>query len=738
MPDAPEIKTIFTVDLTPYVDGLQTMLTMTSETGKQLQTLLSVQVKQPDFSGLQTQLTGITQRTQDYLKEQAELPPVLAAGTDGLNKFGGSNDSAGAKVESHTLKMRGLKRESHESFQAIAFLAISISSMAETAGGGETKLSKMAQTMGQGVSATFGLASMLVALGVASGGTAIVIGAIVAVGFALVKIFDDSEAKVNALKAAMDGFNSTLKGASLSSLEDYRKNLANLKETSDDQLKTLKLQLKAYEDSPAALQKQVDAMKEEIKQRTLANQMYADTITKTDAEIAAKQITFAEAQKAAQEMLTAATVNEFEKRRKTAEQTWTEEQDKYKGHNDALYAAKVKYWAEMKKIAGDERSFNQQLEEQDFNQQLAKIKEQGAKRYEASDQVDLAIIVTQRQHYQEEYNAILAITGQLSNAQILKKKELETKLTDIEVSETEKRIAIKKRVQTEIDDLANKDFELSLAKLRLYGMQAGKFSDQLDLQEIDRRKKANAAEIKLNEDRFGRGEIDAAAFFKKDSELQLKDTQLTIEQVKAKNKADNDEKQNRQAALDDFSSNLQEAGKMSEAAFAAAKAYEIATTTISTYSSAQKAYEAFIGIPVVGPELAIAAAAAAVLAGLSRVDQIAKQSFTGFAFGGEVTGPTLALLGEGGGSEIVAPSRDFITVWRQDLLPLALKDIQSGGASHRSSSISDLAAMKKEFADLKRTIVRNSPVTMISSDTDWNRFRNGQDKAARIRKMHLL
>jgi len=80
MPDAPEIKTIFTVDLSQYVDGLQTMLTMTETTGKQLQGLLTVQAKQPDFSGLQTQLDGINKRTADYLSEQAQLPPCWLQG----------------------------------------------------------------------------------------------------------------------------------------------------------------------------------------------------------------------------------------------------------------------------------------------------------------------------------------------------------------------------------------------------------------------------------------------------------------------------------------------------------------------------------------------------------------------------------------------------------------------------------------------------------------------------------
>jgi len=54
----------------------------------------------------------------------------------------------------------------------------------------------------------------------------------------------------------------------------------------------------------------------------------------------------------------------------------------------------------------------------------------------------------------------------------------------------------------------------------------------------------------------------------------------------------------------------------------AAKGIAIAQTTIDTYQSATAAYKAVVGIPVVGPGLAIVAAAAAVAAGIANVDKI--------------------------------------------------------------------------------------------------------------------
>ena len=60
---------------------------------------------------------------------------------------------------------------------------------------------------------------------------------------------------------------------------------------------------------------------------------------------------------------------------------------------------------------------------------------------------------------------------------------------------------------------------------------------------------------------------------------------------------------------------------------AAYKVFASAETLIATYSSAQKSYDALAGIPIVGPALGGAAAAAAVVAGLARVAQINEVEF---------------------------------------------------------------------------------------------------------------
>lgn len=59
-----------------------------------------------------------------------------------------------------------------------------------------------------------------------------------------------------------------------------------------------------------------------------------------------------------------------------------------------------------------------------------------------------------------------------------------------------------------------------------------------------------------------------------------------------------------------------------EKAFRRYQALAVAQTVVDTYASAQAAYRSMVGIPLVGPGLAVAAAAAATLAGLANISAI--------------------------------------------------------------------------------------------------------------------
>ena len=90
----------------------------------------------------------------------------------------------------------------------------------------------------------------------------------------------------------------------------------------------------------------------------------------------------------------------------------------------------------------------------------------------------------------------------------------------------------------------------------------------------------------------------------------------------------------------------------------------ISEALVNTYLGATKAYSALAGIPVIGPALAIAAKAMAIAGGLANVKAIQKAKF---AKGGAVTSPTLAMIGEAGEEEFVAPKQQF-SEWANDTL----------------------------------------------------------------------
>lgn len=72
--------------------------------------------------------------------------------------------------------------------------------------------------------------------------------------------------------------------------------------------------------------------------------------------------------------------------------------------------------------------------------------------------------------------------------------------------------------------------------------------------------------------------------------------------------------------------------------FEVGKAAAITNTIISTYSSAQKAYDSMAGIPIVGPGLGAIAAGAAIAVGLQRVSAIKSISFGSTSASGGSTG----------------------------------------------------------------------------------------------------
>jgi hypothetical protein len=117
--------------------------------------------------------------------------------------------------------------------------------------------------------------------------------------------------------------------------------------------------------------------------------------------------------------------------------------------------------------------------------------------------------------------------------------------------------------------------------------------------------------LALNKKLFKEGKIDGEAYNK--TEKELGDARIEISKKEAAARAEN---------LGKISSTLKNVAKAIGEHTVAGKAAAIAAVTIDTYMSATAAFKSLAGIPIVGPILGAAAAAAAIVAGLKNVKAI--------------------------------------------------------------------------------------------------------------------
>lgn len=162
-----------------------------------------------------------------------------------------------------------------------------------------------------------------------------------------------------------------------------------------------------------------------------------------------------------------------------------------------------------------------------------------------------------------------------------------------------------------------------------------------------------------------------------------------------------------QAVIDGLGTVADAARVFGKKGFAAYKAAAIAQTLISTYSSAQKSYDSLSSIPVVGPALGGAAAAAAIVSGLGQVARIRAQQPQGFATGGLVTGP-----GTGSSDSIPARLSNQEYVLRAPVVRRIgvglLDDINEGRAS--IGRFAQGGAVSRVFGGSGRGVSTASPV----------------------------
>jgi len=143
--------------------------------------------------------------------------------------------------------------------------------------------------------------------------------------------------------------------------------------------------------------------------------------------------------------------------------------------------------------------------------------------------------------------------------------------------------------------------------------------------------------------------VDAeAAFQAKKQEMEQGNATFEKKIGEAKKKISDDEAATKEENLSKVGGALNNLGQLLGEQTAAGKATAIAAATIDTYQSAQSSYKSLSGIPIIGPALGFAAAAAAIVGGVAQVKKIASTQIPkppgggGGVGGGGGAGPSAA------------------------------------------------------------------------------------------------
>lgn len=121
----------------------------------------------------------------------------------------------------------------------------------------------------------------------------------------------------------------------------------------------------------------------------------------------------------------------------------------------------------------------------------------------------------------------------------------------------------------------------------------------------------------------------------------------------------------------------------------------------------------------------IIAAGVAVFAGM-------KKAF-GFAQGG-VFEPDQRGFIEGGQYELISPRKSFDRIMREEVVPMLVRTTQIVSlGSPIDSGAAAWKELKREFAELRRTIKKNRPEVNIQAETDFNKYDRADKKLERSR-----
>lgn len=253
----------------------------------------------------------------------------------------------------------------------------------------------------------------------------------------------------------------------------------------------------------------------------------------------------------------------------------------------------------------------------------------------------------------------------------IKENEINLKKVDNAKETAEK---IKEITLDELADMADKELNEAeknaekLAALRL------KYADETQMQTLDREEKAALLEAEnLLESEENKQKIRDFYSGKRkelqdqdDKEIEDAQKEASDRRLEILKKEKEEEEKLKELKIDAVKNGLSTissltelfAGKSKESqrkAFNVQKGVSIAQAGIATFESATKAFNSLAGIPVVGPVLGGAAAAAAVAAGLANIKKIASQKFEGGGDKSPAPSPSNIGGGSGGGDRFITP-----------------------------------------------------------------------------------
>jgi len=201
--------------------------------------------------------------------------------------------------------------------------------------------------------------------------------------------------------------------------------------------------------------------------------------------------------------------------------------------------------------------------------------------------------IAKAKELEEERQALIGRQGEKAREEYEASEKLiaDAKKANEDALKTENQIKVEKE---------NADFEAKKLDLLNKG---------LSIEEIEKEHKRKLAQLDTE-------------YFASEADKAIKSTADAKANADAKNKITELEKQNKLAAVDAVAATLSQISDLLGKETAAGKAAAVASATINTFSSAQKAYDATVGIPFVGPVLAPINAGLAIAAGIKNVKSI--------------------------------------------------------------------------------------------------------------------